>query len=245
MIAFVAGATGLTGRAVVGHLRARGVATHAHVRPDSHRLAEWRERFADLGAQVDTTAWDRAALTARFAALQPTHVFALLGTTKKRARAGDGDYRAVDFGLTALLIEALQAAAVPARFVYLSSAGVTPDTRNAYLRARADIEALLAASDLDWLVARPSFIVGDRDVERPLESIGAGAADLLLGLGRLIGFKRAAETYRSTPAPVLAGALVQHGLNGPGKRVIDGADLRIAGSSAPSEAPSTSEEGSI
>ena len=48
-VAFVAGATGFVGRAVVPALRRAGVTTIAHVRPDSARLDEWRKRFASTG----------------------------------------------------------------------------------------------------------------------------------------------------------------------------------------------------
>ena len=41
---------------------------------------------------------------------RPEQVFALLGTTAKRSRAGDGDYRSVDFGMTVMLIDAVKAA---------------------------------------------------------------------------------------------------------------------------------------
>ena len=84
--AFVFGATGFGGRHVVQELRAAGVATTAHVRPDSPDRARWAEYFAQLGAAVDTTAWEPEALALRLQALAPELVFSLLGTTAKRAR---------------------------------------------------------------------------------------------------------------------------------------------------------------
>ena len=51
--AFVAGATGLTGRFVVEELVRRGVEVHAHVRSDSPRLAEWRARAAGIVTDRD------------------------------------------------------------------------------------------------------------------------------------------------------------------------------------------------
>lgn len=224
--AFVAGATGLTGRSVVESLCRRGCSTVAHVRPDSSRLGAWRDRFAALGAEVDSTPWDADAMQARFAALRPTHVFSLLGTTRKRMKAEGGDYAAIDYGLTALLIDALVGAEVPARFVYLSSIGVSPDTTNTYLKARAMAEAKLQASGLQWIIARPSIIVGDRDEERPLESVSAGVADFVLGMGRIFGAKRFAERYRSTPAPTLAEGIVRHGLGAEPNRIVEGHALR-------------------
>lgn len=48
--AFVAGATGYTGRAVVAELRALGLETTAHIRPNSPQRERWTREFADLGA---------------------------------------------------------------------------------------------------------------------------------------------------------------------------------------------------
>ena len=62
MTAFVLGATGFVGREVVRQLCVRGTKTYAHVRPDSKQVADWRARFGELGAEVDTTAWDAAAI---------------------------------------------------------------------------------------------------------------------------------------------------------------------------------------
>src|SRR5258706_10210538 len=133
--AFVAGATGYTGREVVRVLCERGASVVAHVRPDSGGLAEWRERFASLGAETDTTPWDEAAMTASLRARAPTLVYALLGTTRSRMKqerddAHAADYEAIDYGLTALLVRAASAAAAPGarpKFVYLSSASSGPN----------------------------------------------------------------------------------------------------------------------
>ena len=98
-LAFVAGATGYTGREVVAALTRRGVQTIAHVRPGSADLTRWRERFRTLGATVDETPWELAALRATLAGRRPTLVFALLGTTRARAaREGLTDaYERIDY----------------------------------------------------------------------------------------------------------------------------------------------------
>lgn len=220
--AFVAGATGLTGRHVVQTLRARGVTTFAHVRPDSPRLAEWRGRFEALGAELDTTPWEAAAMRASFAARRPTLVFGLLGTTRARAsrvaRAG-GDasresYDAVDVALTEMLVLAAEALEPHPRFVYLSSIGAGEGARGAYLEARTRVEQRLMRSELPSLVARPSFIVGDRDDSRPAEKLGAPVTDALLGALGLFGARRTADRYRSIRGEDLARALVQAALDG-------------------------------
>ena len=220
VIGFVAGATGYTGREVVRALRARGIETVAHVRPDSSRLGEWRARFTELGARVDTTPWERAAMSATLTALRPDLVFALLGTTRARARqarrAGGGDegYEVVDYGLTMLLLGAAEHSGSGPRFVYLSSAGVREGSGNAYLEVRARVERALREGTLPYTVARPSFITGpDRDEFRPGERILSRFVDGVLAMAALLGGRRLRERYRSTTNIRLAEALVRVALD--------------------------------
>lgn len=215
-IAFVAGATGYTGREVVRELVGRGVRTVAHVRPDSARVEEWRQRFEARGAAVDTSAWGDAEMSQTLLSLQPTHVFSLLGTTRARRRdsatSGEAEsYESVDFGLTAMLIRAAVASSSKPRFVYLSSFGVREHTSNPYLVARWRAESLLRASGLPYTIARPSFITGPgRDESRPLERTGAVVVDLIAGLARLAGARRFAGSVRSLTGAELAAGLVRH-----------------------------------
>lgn len=233
--AFVAGATGLTGRDVVRALRERGVDVHAHVRPDSRELDAWRRRFGALGAEVDTTPWDEEAMRTRLTALAPTHVFALLGTTKKRGRAAassgrDESYEAVDYGLSALLLRASSACGSSPRFVYLSSMGVGPSTRSPYLAVRHRLEEELRASKLPWFAARPSFIVGERDEARPLERIGSALGDGMLALAGVVGARKLRERYRSQTGEELARALVRLALDEVPNRVVSSDELRALAS---------------
>jgi uncharacterized protein YbjT (DUF2867 family) len=222
--AFVAGATGYVGREVVRVLaQERSIPTVAHVRPDSARLAEWRDRIAAAGASIDTTEWAEPAMTETLVRLRPTLVFALLGTTRARgkqaAAAGATDtYETVDYGLTGLLLRAATAAAretgVAPRFVYLSSAGVSAGARGAYLAVRWRMEQELRASGLPFVVARPGFITGpDRDESRPVERVGATVADAVLAVAGALGATRLRERWRSTTNTVLARALVRLALD--------------------------------
>ncbi len=219
--AFVAGATGYTGGAVVRALARRGASVRAHVRPDSPALAEWQERLSGPHVAVDTTPWEDSALGATLAGFRPTHVFALLGTTRARAaaaaRAGapPADYEAVDYGLTAMLLSAAAAAGSGPRFVYLSAIGATAETGNAYVRARGRVEALVRASGLPYLIVRPSFITGaDRRERRPVERALAGAGDVLLGVLGALGARRLRARYRSRTAAELAESMVTLALGG-------------------------------
>ena len=233
--AFVAGATGLTGRSVVASLRRRGAAVAAHVRPDSPRLDAWRTRFEALGAEVDTSAWAEAAMRETLRHREVTHVFALLGTTRARARRVEragGDpaketYEAVDYGLTAVLRRAAEGSGARPRFVYLSSMGVRDGTRNAYLAARARLERELRAGSLPYTIVRPSFIVGERDEVRAGEAVGAALGDGLLALLGASGARRLRDRYRSIRAEDLAEALVRLALDpAAADRVVAADELR-------------------
>ncbi|MCK6546902.1 NAD(P)H-binding protein [Myxococcota bacterium] len=217
--AFVAGATGYTGREVVRLLAERHVSTWAHVRPESARLAEWRTRFEALGARVDATPWTLDAMTETMARVRPDVVFALLGTTRARAKAAAArgersDYEAVDWGLTVMLLEAVERAGTTSKFIYLSSIGAGPSARGAYLEVRHRVEERLRTSRVPWVSARPSFITGeDRDEDRPGERIGSAIADRALDVARVLGARHLAARWRSTTNTALAGALVRVALD--------------------------------
>lgn len=212
--AFVAGATGYVGREVVRVLAARGVRVLAHVRPDSPRLPEWRARFARLGAETSDAPWEEDAIAAELARVGATLVFALLGTTRARmraeGRAAAVGYEAVDYGLTSLLLRATRRAAPGARFVYLSSLGVSAGTRAPYLAVRWRMEQELRSSGVAYSIARPGFITGpDRDERRVVERASAAVVDALLGAAGLVGARRLRDRYGSTTGAALATALVR------------------------------------
>jgi nucleoside-diphosphate-sugar epimerase len=220
--AFVAGATGYVGREVVAALRAAGVETWAHVRPDSSRLDAWRDRFEALGAEVDVTPWRADAMRERMVALSPTLVFALLGTTKARAkaavraRAPPADYDAVDYGLTAMLLRAARDVRPTPCFVYLSSAGVRDGTRNPYLAVRARIERELREASVHYIVARPAFITSDdREESRPAERWGAKVSDAMLALLGRLGARSLERRWASITGASLARGLVRLALDSP------------------------------
>ncbi len=210
--AFVAGATGYTGRAVVEALRRLDILTVAHVRPQSRQRQTWEERFGAMGAEVDTTPWERDAIIATVERLRPTLVFALLGTTKKRAKQDQASYDSVDYRLTAMLIAACEPLSPPPRFIYLSSAGVpaAEPRKGSYMHARWHVERDLEASSLPYVSARPSFITGaNRDEDRPGERVGAAVANGALSMLGAIGMKRLRDRYRSTDNTTLAAGLVR------------------------------------
>ena len=225
-VAFVAGATGYTGAAVVAELCRRGIRTTAHVRPDSPKLLLWQDRFTGLGAQVSTAAWELEALRAEILAVSPTLVFSLLGTTKKRARSSpESTYDAVDYGLTLLLAQACTHLPTAPRVLYLSSLGSGPKATGAYLRCRWRTEEMLRETGLPLCIARPSFITGpDRRERRLGEAVGAGLIDGALGALRLVGAVRTADRLGSITATELAAGLVSTAIEATAAEVVLGSD---------------------
>jgi uncharacterized protein YbjT (DUF2867 family) len=227
--AFVAGATGYTGQAVVAQLRQQGIETLAHIRPGSSKLDHWRPRFEELGAVVDTSPWEREAIGKTVRDFVPTLVFALLGTTKARmkrvARAGGNaeqqSYEAVDYGLSKMVLDATHEQASQARFVYLSSGGVGEDSRMPYLEVRWRLEQDIQKLGIDYLIARPCFITGsNREEDRPGERIAATILDGALNVFSALGAKKLKAKYRSVTNEELAQGLIKHGLRAESSRKI-------------------------
>lgn len=214
MKAFVAGATGYTGREVVRELARRGAEVSAHIRPDSPRLAEFQQRFERDGARVDTSPWQLEALEDTFARLNPTHIFSLLGTTRARVRAAakegrEESYELVDYGMTAMLLNAARTCAPAARFIYLSAVGVGNGTGVPYLAARRRVESELRESGLHFVIARPAFVTGaDREEFRLGERVGAGMVNVALSVASAVGFKSVRERFATFSGKELARALV-------------------------------------
>jgi nucleoside-diphosphate-sugar epimerase len=197
MTAFVLGATGFVGREVVRQLCIRGTKTYAHVRPDSSKLDEWRATFQELGAEIDATAWDAAALAARWRELAPAQIYVCIGTTRSKAKSDhvQGNiYEAVDYGLTKC--------------------------------ARGKAEDFVKTSGLPWVIARPSLIVGDRDEARIGEKAAGVVGDGLLAVAGALGAKKVRDRYRSTTPDVLASALIRIGEAPAHDLIVDGSDLR-------------------
>ena len=217
---FIAGATGYTGQHLVREAAQHGMHTVAHIRPDSSQRERCTKEFESHGALIDTSPWEEEALVEAFQVHQPTHIFALLGTTKKRGRHAKSqgleteDYETIDYGLSAMLLRATQRAAPEARFIYLSSRGVSPTSRLPYLAVRARLEAELRDSGLHYLIARPGFITGsDRGEFRMGERTAAVLSDGILGMARILGARRLHANHASLSGETLAKGLAAAGLD--------------------------------
>jgi uncharacterized protein YbjT (DUF2867 family) len=220
--AFVAGATGYTGLALVRALCARGFDVFAHIRPDSPRRAHWEDFFLSQGARPLYTPWREEALFESLAKLQPDFVFALIGTTRFRARAversggrrEDESYAQIDYGLTRKLMEAAKACHALRRFVYLSAIGASANARGGYMKARWKAEEALRGSGLPYTIVRPALISGsDRATPRPLELAGAAALDACLSVASRLGARGLRRAYQSITGDALAEVLIRLSLD--------------------------------
>ena len=76
------------------------------------------------------------------------------------------------------------------------------------------------------MIARPSFIIGERDDKRRGEAVAAHAIDGVLALAGLFGGKTLRDRYRSTDGDILASTLIRIGEAPEHDRVYAGAELR-------------------
>jgi uncharacterized protein YbjT (DUF2867 family) len=200
---FVAGSSGATGRLVVPQAIAQGLPVVAHLRRKPGRLADARTAVFDLE--------DGPAL---LAALQGcTTVLQLIGTTRQRFSSGD-TYESSDVGTTRALVEGAEEAGVD-HFILLSAVGAGYPL-GAYLRAKAEAEALVRGSTLPWTVFRPSAFLSE--AEKPPGGVFA--------LTRALGLRR----FEPIPLAVLARGLVRCAKErAPLNTVLEGAALFALG----------------
>ncbi len=213
MKAFIAGATGYVGKAVVEQLAAKGHQVVAHVRPDSAKLVGWRNYFSGANAQVNTAQWTPEGLNSAMEQVAPEVVYLLLGTTRTRAKQDNqvtNRFEIVDFGLTTMLLNAACLLPTPPLIVYLSSLGASLDSRSKYLQVRARVEQEVIKQSASFVIVRASFISGSgRDDSRPGERLAAKASDGLLAVAGLLGAKKTQSKYRSVDNHQLAKLLIE------------------------------------
>ena len=142
----VVGATGQLGGTIARRLMAGGQKVRVLVRPATDAGA--------YGAGVCEVARgdlrDRASLDAACKGI------ATVVTTANSARRGGGDtVDTVDLNGTRSLIDAAKAAGVQ-HFIYTSVLGVTPDSLVPFLAAKAQNEAHLRASGMEWTILAPN-----------------------------------------------------------------------------------------
>jgi uncharacterized protein YbjT (DUF2867 family) len=208
----VAGATGLTGRALVRALLARNdigeviapVRRAGALDADALGPRETRGKLHEIVVDWDRLVADCAVpptLVAPPWARGAQAVFCALGTTK-RAAGSWARQRVVDHDYVVALGVATRAGLTPA-FAFVSSIGASA-TGNAYLRMKAETETALNAQGWPRLVlARPSFLIGERAQMRPGEWVGVRLARLIAPL-----LRGPLRVYRPIRGDTLARAMI-------------------------------------
>jgi len=212
-VVWVAGASGLVGRALLDVLARQPVQVHALLRrfqalPSHPRLTQHQVDFgrADLGARLPA----------------PTAIYIALGTTIAQAGSQEA-FRAVD--LDAVLTVARAARAQGAsRCAVVSALGADPKSAVFYSRVKGEMEQALPQLGFARLViARPSLLVGDRAALAQPERAGERWAQRLSGPLLPLIPKRWRPITAARVAGAVALALAQ---DGPGVSVLESARMQ-------------------
>jgi uncharacterized protein YbjT (DUF2867 family) len=197
--AWIFGATGLVGHALVGELCARPEATSVTAfvrRPEGRTEPRLEERVV---------AFDRLDL--ELAGRTATHVFCCLGTTMAKA-GSERAFRQVDFDYP-LTIGRAALAAGARKLLVVTAVGADPQSRIFYNRVKGELERALEGLGLPELhVFRPSLLLGERAERRVGERVAMFAARPVGAL--LVG---SLAKYRPIRAVHVARAMVEVALS--------------------------------
>jgi uncharacterized protein YbjT (DUF2867 family) len=220
----IAGATGLVGRELVRQLEARkDVEFTALVR----RAGTLRA----LSGRVKEVVFDYrspADLERLGTEIPCDLLFCAVGTTLKKA-GSPAAFREVDLAIPSALIARLAVLQPHPAFALVSSAGAG-HPKGLYLETKAEVEKVLVASGLPYLIARPSLLLGDREEFRLAERLGSFLlAKPYLAAARYLA-PRSAFIWRYAPieASQVAKAMIWMSLDNPnatGTRVLSGLAL--------------------
>lgn len=198
----LAGATGLTGSAVL-------------------------KLLAGAGAEVITIGRRQPAgsahhITTDFSSLVPSAIpqvdvaISCLGTTIKNAGSEEAFF-AVDYGYVRILADAAMLRGASA-MILQSSVGANAESGAFYLRTKGQIERYLRTLPFYSLaLMRPSLLLGERAEGRPGEQIGAALSPIVSPL--MIG---SLARYKSIPSATVAAAMAQWAMAPrPGTHIIE------------------------
>jgi len=150
----VLGGTGFVGRHVVANLVAAG---HRVVVPTRRRDRGKPLILLPTADVVEADVHDAGRL--RRLVADADAVVNLVGILHP---AGSQSFRRVHVDLAHAVIEACKREGVT-RLVHMSALGAAPDAPSQYLRSKGEAQALVASSDLDWTIFRPSIVFGRGD----------------------------------------------------------------------------------
>lgn len=206
----LAGATGLVGREILQGLLADSTVSAIHVLG--------RRALATGHPKITAHTVDFRALPA----LPPVdEVYLALGTTIKVA-GSQAAFRAVDFDANLAIAKAALAAGAK-RVGLVSAIGASAKSGTFYSRVKGELEDALAALAFDGLViARPSFLAGDREsLGQPVRR-GEGLA---LAVSRLLG-PLVPRGYRPVHAADVAKALLARVPIALGRSVVSSSEMQ-------------------
>lgn len=218
-IAFVAGATGFTGRAIaLQEVATHGVELRLQVRPNSPRAAthssDPRVRLVSL---TEPEGLERAMEGA-------DAVMQLIGTVRARFDATTS-YESVDYLSTLHLLQAAKRAGVR-HFILLSSLGAQTGW-GSYLMWKKKTEALVRNSGIPYTLVRPSYLAGDSEFPERMRLAATSA--FLRGLSDTFLVGGLAADVRPIPIQILARVMLHLVHAGPQMGALSGRELwRIA-----------------
>jgi uncharacterized protein YbjT (DUF2867 family) len=209
----IAGASGLVGREILkGLLADESVAV-------VHSLGR-----RELQLQHPKLTQHRVDFSQALPALPSVgEAFVALGTTIKVAGSQEA-FRAIDFDAVLAVAKTAKAAGAT-RLGVVSAMGADPQSRIFYNRVKGEMEAALSTLGFDTLViARPSFLVGDREaLGQPLRGGEKLALNVSKWLAPLIP-----DNLKAIEAAAVARALLKAVQASKGRRVMLSSELRRA-----------------
>ncbi|MDP3759526.1 MAG: NAD(P)H-binding protein [Ramlibacter sp.] len=207
----IAGASGLVGREIL-----QGLLADDSV-PTVHSLGR-----RELPLQHPKLTRHRVDFSKALPALPSVgEAFVALGTTIKVAGSQEA-FRAVDFDAVLAVAKAAKAAGAT-RLGVVSAMGADPRSKIFYNRVKGEMEAALSALGFEGLViARPSFLVGDR------ESLGQpvrGGEKLALNVSKWLA-PLIPDNLKAIEAAAVARALLKAVPAARGRRIMLSSELR-------------------
>jgi nucleoside-diphosphate-sugar epimerase len=214
-VAFVAGATGFTGRAIALQDATRHqVELRLQVRPGSSS----RDKLGDDERIVDVGIDDHAKLVDSMRGSDA--VMQLIGTVRAKFDE-ENSYETVDYGTTIQLLEAAKDAGVR-HFILLSSVGAGLGI-GSYLAWKKKTEEAVRAGGIPWTIVRPGYLAGDERLTDRMQMKAVGAFMRGLGDAPFFGW---ANDNRPINIQLLAQLLLLVAREqGPARKVLRGRDL--------------------